>query len=304
MPLLLAVAVVGYLAGLHRVTTHSAQAPATGAHIASGVNVLIEYPGGWEQASASVGLPALELGARRLNLVPREHSDDAGLLSGVLQIAPSRPLPARLLAAQPHVPRTEVVNLVSVQAFRYRHLIVPGYRGLVDLYVVPTPDYGATALACYASPGMEAELARCEQIVSSITLVGQSTSVLTPDVEYARKLSALLDTLDGERSHLRLQLSRGTAASTVSSAAASLAGRFSATSTSLATLEPPAVVGPAQVRLAHSLLAAGQAYRVLAAAAKVESLRGYETARAQVQTAESGVDSALVGFSLLGYSHP
>ena len=302
VPLLLAVAVVGYLAGLHRVTTPSGQVPAGGAQVASGVNVLLEFPRSWEQATTASSPPALELGSKRLSLVSRARPREAGLLSGVLQVEHSEPLPRRLLAAQRGVPHTEVVNLVTVQAFRYRHLIVPGYKGSVDLYVVPTPNEGATALACYAAPGLQAALTQCEQIVASLTLVGQTTSVLTPDVAYAHKLAALIDTLDGERLNLRQQLSRGTGTAAVAGAASSLAARFAATSTSLASLEPPPVVGPAQVRLARSLLNASVAYRALQVAAHAESVHGYATARNQVQTAESSVDSALEGFSLLGYS--
>ena len=239
-----------------------------------------------------------------MNLVPREQPAGAGLLSGVLQLAGSSPLPASLLSVQHGVPHTEVVNLVSAQAFRYRHLSVPGYEGAVDLYVVPTPNDGATAMACYAREGLESQsyLSQCEQIVASLTLVGQSTSDLTPDALYAHKLSGLINALDQERASLRMRLSRSTAASSVAGAAESLASRFAATSTSLATLEPPTVVGSAQVGLAHSLLSASIAYRALAGAAQAESLPSYQRARQRVQAAETGVDSALESFALLGYS--
>lgn len=304
MPLLLAVAVVGYLAGLHRVSSSGGQSPAAGMRVASGVNVLLEYPAGWERAPASSARgPALQLGSHSLSLVPRGHSSSAGLLSGVLALDGASPLPSRLLASQHGVPHTEVVNLDAVQAFRYRQLIVPGYTGTVELYVVPTPNDGATALACYASPDLQSELAKCEQIVASLTLVGQSTSDLTPDGAYASRLSGLLKTLEAERRSLRLRLSRGAAATSIAGAAGSLGARFASTSTSLATLEPPAVAGPAQVALARSLLGASVAYKALAAAAQAESLTRYQQARTQVSAAEAGVDGALESFALLGYSH-
>ncbi|MGO9322790.1 MAG: hypothetical protein ACLQBY_18585 [Solirubrobacteraceae bacterium] len=301
IPVLAVVAIVGYLLGSHRASAPSASAPSTAAapetQIASGSSVLLEYPAGWRPTRATPAIPGLSI-AHPLLLAPGGNSTHAGLLSGQLPASASSLLPASFLALVHGIPRTEILNLTNLQAYRYSGL--NGYDRTLDVYVIPAVGSSPTALVCYASTGFSRYLQQCEQIVARVALVGQQTSnELSPDAAYAAQLSALITGLDGERSKARREMHLAPA--DVGALAATLAHRFASAATSVAALEPPQPASAAQVALARSLVAARDAYTALAATG--EEPAGYAEAERRVNEAEAGVDSALESFALLGYNH-
>jgi hypothetical protein len=201
------------------------------------------------------------------------------------------------------IPHTEVSDLLEAQAYRYGQVSLSGYDRTLDLYVIPNPGGDPTALACYASKGFSVYLHQCEQIVAKLTLVGQSSTDLSPSAAYAHGLGGLIKALDGQRLILRREMRRGSTPAVVGRLATVLAGRFATAAASLATLEPPLVAGPAQAALAGAMSRARDTYRALAAAATAGSVANYDAARGQVDAAEAGVDAALESFALLGYNH-
>jgi hypothetical protein len=299
IPVLLVVAVVGYLLGIHRA---AAPPKPSGAQprIASKASLLLEYPPNWQTATAAPTLPGFSIAAPLL-LAPAGKAATAGLLGGQLPSGGPSPLPASFLALLHVVPRVEVLNLTHVQAYRFSGL--NGYERTLDVYVIPTAGGGPTTLVCYAPSGSASVLGECEQIVATVTVVGQASYPLTPNATYAGQLSGLIETLNSERATLRRQLSASTAPGTQSAIATRLADRFASVAASLAAITAPQAANAAQVALANALVQAHAAYAGLAAAAATGEVAGYNEAERQVSAAEASVNTALENFALLGYNH-
>lgn len=300
-----AVAILGYVAGYRRApaTTPTVTHRET-TRMVSDAGVLLEYPAGWQPAKASATVPGLPI-SRPLLLAPGGDSARAGLLAGQLPGGEPGPLPARFLALLHGTPHTEVVNLIDGQAFRYSHVEVAGYDRALDLYVTLYAGRSPTALACYAPQATTSStyLSQCEQIVAGLTPLGQSSTYdLTPDTGYAQRLGSLIEGLNRERLTLRGEMRTHPTPAMVGRLAATLADRFAAAAASLALLEAPPVAGPMQAALANSMLQARDTYRSLSDASTAAGHAGYSTALAQVNAAEAGVNTALEGFALLGYS--
>jgi hypothetical protein len=297
VPILVAIAIFGYLVGHRHVPTAAGETT----RITSRASILLEYPSSWQQTAADVPIPGLSIG-HPLLLAPGGDATHAGLLGGALSAGGPSPLPARFLALMHGMPHVEVVDLLDGQAYRYSRLSLPGYGRVLDLYVVPNAGESPTALACYASQAFSAQLARCEQIVAKLTLIGQSSTYdLTPDTAYAGRLGALIDGLNRERLTLRREMRLEATPAAVGNLATTLAGRFAAVATSLAVLEPPLAAGSAQAALAGAILRARDAYIALAAAAAAGSPARFLAARGEVDEAEASIDAALEGLALLGY---
>jgi hypothetical protein len=300
LPLIAVVAIAGYLLGSHRgsaTTSASSTAPAAQTQIASEASVRLEYPRSWSPARAVAAIPGFPI-AHPLLLAPEGRADRAGLLSGQLPAGAASPLPASFLALLRGIPRTEVLNLASLQAYRYSGL--SGYDRTLEVYVVALADAAPTTLVCYAAKGFSAYLEQCARIVATVALIdGQTTEELTPDAAYAAQLSALTTALDGQRVKLREAMHRR--AGEVPQLAATLARRFAGASAAVARLEAPQPASAAQAGLVISLRRARGAYAALAAA-DGEPLRSAR-ARRRVGVAETGVDRALESFALLGYNH-
>ncbi len=302
--ILVAVAVVGYKAGYRQAPVTSSSAHRETTRTASGAGILLEYPADWHPSTAIPAIPGLAV-ARPLALVPSGEAARAGLLSGQLPGGEPSPLPARFLDLVRGTPHTEVVNLIDGQAYRYSHLSLPGYDRTLDLYVILYAGKNPTVLACYApkNDASSSYLSQCEQIVAGFTPIGQSSTYdLTPNTAYAHQLAALIERLNGERLTLRRAMRAHAAPAAVGGFAATLADRFASAAASLAVLEAPPVAGPTQAVLASSIVRARDTYRALAAASTTEDAVAYAAALERVNAAETGVDSALEGFSLLGYS--
>jgi hypothetical protein len=301
IPALLAVAVAGYVAGDHH--SSPARAPedfAAKARVVSASGLLIEYPLQWEQARTSISIPGLAV-SHAVTLVPT-GTRNTGLLGGLLPAGESSPLPAAFVARLHRLPRAEVVDLVTTQAYRYNQVSLAGYDGSLDVYVIPAASGAQRVLACYSPKPLTPDSQSCEHIVAGVTAIGPAAPSLSPESRYATKLSKIVSTLDSERLLARRRLSTSSSPAATASLATSLAARFAAAASSFSALEPPQVAVAAQRALGQALERAGDAYTDLAIAARTESVTAYDAARTAVGTAESAVDVALESYALLGYA--
>lgn len=302
VPVLVLVAIGGYLIGIHRTSgapaTASSASSAQETRIASGPSVLLEYPTGWEPASTPPAIPGLSI-ARPLLLAPGGDAARAGLISGQFPPGGSSPLPSAFLALVRGIPHTEVVTLDNLQAYSYSGL--SGYDRTLDVYVIPTVGQSPTVLICYAANGYSSELQQCERIAAKVTLVGETSYDLSPNAAYATQLSGVLASLERERASVRRQMHAQQG--TVGALASTLAARFATAAASVTALEPPQAAIAAQAALATALLGARDAYTALAGAATAEGPAGYPAAERRIDEAETGVNTALESFALLGYNH-
>jgi hypothetical protein len=302
VPLLLAVAVAGYLVGYRHAPASPAAALQNTTRIASGADVLLEYPSSWRRSGKAPTIPGLQL-ARELTLAAEGTNAKAGLISGQLPAGEPSPLPAVFRKGLLGMPKTELLDFLGGQAYKYSGLRIAGYPSTqtLRLYVIPNPGNGPTAIGCYAATPYSEVLAECEQIVAKVTLVGQSQFDLTPDANYARQLGALIHTLDRERLLLRRRMRASKKPPQLGALAKTLAAKLAAAADGLSPLEPPIAAGAAQAALGSSLLTAESAYKALGVAASEERASSYAAEMARVERAESGVDEALESFALLGY---
>jgi hypothetical protein len=294
-PLLLAIALVGYLLG-HR---HSSPAPA---RLAYGKSVLLEYPTGWRQVSAAAApnIPGLPI-TDTLVLAPGGHAASAGLISGQIPASATSQLPSVFLSELHNLPHTEVLDLLHAQAYRYSQLTIPGYAPALALYAIPTPGTSHAVLACYAPAPTSRYMRQCQRIVAGLTLADERPGDLAPEASYAGPLDQLINTLNLARSKLRSSMRAQVAASAQSGLASELAHSYATAVKSLSALEPPPPVGPDQAALTTAMLRSQLNYEVLAAAALSGDRKVYLEAQARIGAAEANVNAALQSFALVGY---
>jgi hypothetical protein len=306
-PVLIVLAIFGYIVGSHAGSgSHGASShPAAKPQIATGQTVVLEYPATWtkpstsEATAAAAAVPGLTV-SDPLTLVPREHTAHTGLLSGELPSG-SDPLPGEFLDLLKKVPDTEVLNLLDVQAYKYKDLAVKGFDGALVMYVIPTPAGRSTVLACFAQRSSSPELAQCEAIVATLSLVGEPAAELRPDVSYGNEVGAVVSRLEGKRAELRKRMGEGQELGKIASLASELGGEFSTTVNRLQTIEAPLAASATQDALVHAIERARDTYRELATAANDSNLVVYEVAKRNVEKAETEVNQALESFSMLGY---
>lgn len=297
LPVLVLVAIAGYVVG----HAGSAGAPAEKLGTASVAGLLLHYPAGWRPAAAAPAIPGLSI-AHTVVLAPGGDGAHAGLLTGQLPAGGPSPLPRQFVARMRWLPVTAVVDLLEVQAYRYARLSIPGFDQMLTLYAIPNPSGNPTALACYASSAFSADMRACEQIVATLTLVGQSQNYdLTPEPRYASQLSASIGALNGQRVALRREMRPGAAPAIVQRLAVRLAAGFANAAAALSALEPSSATKQAQATLSGSILQARDAYTALAAAAQAGNPSASAAARRLVYEAETSVNAALENFALLGY---
>jgi hypothetical protein len=295
---LVTVAILGYVAGHDRSRTAPVQAARS---TISTAGVVLAYPSEWQPARGAPAIPGLSL-TNSVSLAPRGDGGDAGLLVGQLSQREPSLLPRTFVARLRSLPNTEVVDLVDTQSYKYASLSIEGFDRMLTLYTIPNPKGDPAVLACYASASLSADMRACEQIVATLTLAEQSSSYdLVPEPEYARKLSASIGTLEGQRVASRREMRAGASPRKVQQLATHLAAGFADEAISLSLLEPPSVTGQVQATLSQAILRARDAYVALAAAAGADSPAGAAAAQKQVDEAEAGVDAVLESFALLGY---
>jgi hypothetical protein len=297
LAVLVAVAILGYVAGHDR----SQAAPEVSRGTISVAGVQLAYPSDWQPAHTALRIPGLSL-EHSVVLAPGGDGSRAGLLAGQLPADEASPLPEQFLTKMRSLPSTEVVDLVDTQGYRYGPLGIDGLDSTLSLYAIPNPKSTPTVLACYASAASSAYMKACEQIVATLTLAEQSSSYdLVPESDYARRLSASIGALEGQRATLRHEMSAGAAPRTVQKLATRLAAGFAGEAVSLSLLEPPSATGQTQATLSRAILRARDAYEALAAAVGAESPSRSAEAQKQVGEAEASVNTVLERFALLGY---
>ena len=240
-PVLVAVAILGYMAGHDR--SHAASKGKIRTIFAA--SVLLDYPSDWQRAAAASEIPGLSI-AHPVVLAPDGDAAHAGLITGELSGGESSLLPSRFVARMRPLPETEVVDLPETQAYRYARLSIQGFDRMLSIYAIPNPGGNPTVLACYASRGLLGVLCvTCEQIVATLTLVGRQPSYdLAPGPAYARRLSASIAALDEQRVALRREMRPGASPLTVQRLATRLAAGFANAATSLSLLEPSFATSP------------------------------------------------------------
>jgi hypothetical protein len=300
VPLLIAFAVAGYLAGNRHASASSGPAFGKSARFASVGTTQLEYPAGWQQQTATTGVPGLPL-ASSLLLTPVDGASQAGLLVGELAGGGPSPLPSSFLSLLHDAPRTEVLDVPGGQIYAYSGLYISGFAKTLEVFVIPNlSGQQDTAFACYAG-STAPMLKQCEQIVASFSLIGQPQYDLSPDASYARTLGTLLHALQRERTALRARLGQRLMPAAAGVLASTLATHFQAAAKTLRDVEAPPLASVAASALAGAEAHAGDAYSSLAQAIKLESNSQYVAALDEIQRAEAGVNSALESFALLGY---
>lgn len=299
VPLLVAVAVLGFVAGNSGVTGGSRE---ESARTVKAANVLVEYPPGWRTAPLGAQpVPGLALANAHL-LAPRGDASTAGLLVGSLPSRQPGPLPVSFLERVRRQPQTTIVALAELQAYRYAQLSVRGFAQALTIFVIPNPGARSTALACYAPSSGSPQMLACEQTVASVTIAGQpQTYQLTPEPAYAGAISAAITTLDRLRIELKRELRPQVSAARAEALAQRLASGYAAAEAALARLEANFASQPAQAALASAIAHTRAGYVALAAAAAQRSAPDYAAAQTRIAAGERAVDHALENFVLLGY---
>jgi hypothetical protein len=298
IPLFLAVAILGYVAGHARSGGGGGDAVRT----ARSAHVLIEYPSGWRPVKSTTGIPGLPLAHSQL-IVPRARKAGAGLLIGTLPAGELGPLPRQFVARLARLPQTTVVDLVEGQAYRYAQFSGSGLDEPLTVFVIPNPGGSPTALACYAPRPASVYMRACEQAVSGVTVVGQSQVYqLAPEPGYAAAISAAISSLDRLRVSLERELHPQISAGRAQQLASQLAGGFEQAAASLSKVEGSAAVEPVQAALESAIQHARDGYAELATAAGERDAAAYASAQKRISAAESDVDGALESLVLLGYS--
>jgi hypothetical protein len=298
IPLFVAVAILGYVAGNARSGGESDEA----AHTARSAHVLIEYPSGWRQAKSITAIPGLAIAHAQL-IVPRARNAGAGLLVGTLPAGELGPLPRGFVARLQRLPQTTVVDLVEGQAYRYTQFSGTGLQEPLTVFVIPNPGGNPTALACYAPSPASAFMRECEQTVAAVTVVGQSQVYqLAPEPGYAADITAAISALDRLRVSLKGELHLQVSADRAQQLATQLAEGYEQAASSLSKLEASAAIVPLQTALASAIQRARDGYAKLATAAGERDAARYIAAQKRISAAESEVDRALENFVLLGYS--
>jgi hypothetical protein len=307
VPVLLAVAIVGYLLGASRPST-GPRAPSTvlvARTAAVSDPVVLEYPSppSWPLASGAPRLPGLAI-AQSLVLAPDGDAHEAGLIAGQIPAESSSPLPAAFLAHLREVPRAEVVSLLNTQAYRYGRLTPTGSDYQITLYAVPGVTGNIVTIACYSvvSPKASSYLKMCEGLAEELTLqVEGESEILPPNAGYARQVGEVLARVDKRRLGLRPAMSRQTSPATQVDAALQLADAFGEASRSLAAIQAPAATGWAQAAVSQGLSEADEAYVSLAAAVRADRMSNYKMARLHVYGVEASIAAALKRYALMGY---
>jgi len=295
--LLVAVATLGFLAG-HRLGGHGSSSTSTRTVLVNGV--LLDYPSAWKRTTGGSQIAGLAL-AHELTLDPPGDAR-AGLTVGSLAPGDPGPLPEGFLAQLRSNPRTDVVSLSEVQAYRYSNMNVAGFNRALTAFAIPNSAPGSTVLACYAGAGDSSFVRECAQVVYAVTRVGQPLGYdLSPVRAYARSLAAVLASVQKGRAAVAQAAGARGASADLGGLAARLAEQFRAAASSLQALEAPAAAQAAQSALLSAARRAGGAYAALSEAFRARNAAAYTSAHARVVQSEAGVNGALRRLALLGY---
>ncbi len=300
-PVLIVVAIAGYLVG----HGHPAVTAAQAIRESSNGVATVDYSAasGWRGAPSARPIPGLAI-AHPLVVAPGGNSARSALIVGETA-GKEGPLPETLLSGLNRSPPGQIIKLQNVEAYRFTSLTVPGV-GIATVYVVPAASRTSVIAACYAARGATSELRTCESIAASLTLPpgisdAEAAGYLAPNARYAREVSSVIARLDALREKLQPGIRLGISNATAQGLTSGLAAGVASLVQSLAGIRPPAPAESAQAELLQSLRQLGSAYDALAASTSAKSAAGYGEARVKIAEAESALDAALRGFASLGY---
>jgi hypothetical protein len=297
VPVLIAVAILGYVAGHSSVGRRSSEGQP-----AKGPNVALGYPAGWRVARVAPGIPGLTIENLTV-LAPRGNAAREGLMLGSFAAGELAPLPAGFVASLRKLPVPQIVNLVETQAYKYPALEVPGYGRQLTMFVIPNPGSMPMVLACYAPLGARAQMRTCEQSATSVTVVGEPQAYdLTPEPAYARGISNAISTLDELRTTLKSELRSNITVQAAQRLATQLAEGYAQAGHALGRLIPSAADARVQAALADALEQTRARYVSLGRAVEERDAERYVAVRKQIAASEARVDSLLRSYVLLGYS--
>ncbi len=309
-PLIAAITVTVVAAAFGFVAGHghsSARAVPEQAVEASNGLASISYPrrSGWRRARVRPAIGGLAI-EHELTLAPAGQAAKAGLILG--QLGGGRPtlLPSAFLTRLTRSPRTEVVNLQNIQAYRYSQLSMPSPTRRLVLYLIPNSAASSTVLACYADVPSPSYMKACEQIAATVTLISatseaQAGSSLTPDSNYARDVGAPIrhaaQLLATARAAMRPEAERPVIASLATKLSAGLAR----VTESLSAVPPPTSAAQVHAALLEVMYRLRTSYAELGRAASAGSVTKYDAARERAYAAGTDFRAVLESFALIGY---
>ncbi len=312
IPVLLTVAVLGYLAGA--MTAPSSSSPGRSRAGAAQVErtlavsspVVLAYPAayGWQARGGAPRIPGLSI-AQPLLLAPGGADASTGLIAGKLAEGGPGPLPAQFLARLPRAPIGEVVDLMNSQAYRYPHVSPLGFDRNLTLYAIPN-SMGTTLVACYAPTAVRRRggFADVRTDRGQAHAAGRSSELRAADPR--RRLRPPHRRCHRARRRGAPRAAPGDAPSaslaSLSTLSARVAAGLAGSAESLSTLQPPPAAGWAHTALSTALWRTRDAYSALAAAAHAGTPARYAAARTLVDEAEANLSSALRSFALIGYT--
>ena len=299
--LLVAVAVVGFLAGQSRASGPEPLREAANA----AVTVRYSPAPGWRPVADAPQIAGLSL-TQPLAFAPGEDPAVVGLIAGELADVGSLPLPHAFLARLGTPPRGEAVELPGVPAYRYERLATISPARRLTVYAIPSSTSPETVTACYAATGGSSSLSACESIAVSMTFSGSASErsaygELAPNGGYAHQISAGLGRVEALRSAAATRLRAGVPPTGLAGGASRLAGGLTRVTESLHAVQPPPAAESADAALLRALGSLRDAYQALALAAGGRAQAGYAAARPQLASVERQVDVAMSDFGLLGY---
>ena len=262
----------------------------------------VSHPSNWQSVRKPPGLQGLPL-RDGLVLVPRpgvEAEPASRFVAGVLDRTGPGLLPAAFSRRLPSGTRPEAVRIGGLEAYRYRDIPLAEDRIRTTLYAIPTTD-GVAALVCLAPRFRDELRGQCEAIATTLELRRAQAVPLGPNVEYGRRLNAVLAKADAGRSRYRSSLARARGAAGQSRRADDLARVFTVAAARLADGGPEAGTAPAHRAILRGLRRVARSYASLSRAADAKSRGRYARARRRVMAHEKALRRTLKSLRDAGY---
>jgi len=212
-------------------------------------------------------------------------------------------LPSQFVNHETTAPKTAVVSIGNLQAYRTSRVKTSGVKGLKTIFTFPQAGKKETATAvCYSKSSSVTALEDCERVVSGIAISDAKLYNLVPSSAYAAKVNSTLKSLSGKQASGLTKLRNAGSASAQAKAASGIASGYNAAAKQLKSAGPPAYAAPANTKIVKALSAAGRAYTSLASAARSKSSSGYAAAKSAATKSEKQLDAAVDQLKLLGYT--
>lgn len=257
------------------------------------------FPPGWLRSATVPSTPVTKLGDP---LALRAGGSNGALVIGTATSTSPTLLPATLLSALPHFPRSDAVGLGGKTFYRYRDIRPIGEIGLETVYALPTSS--GIVLGICLLPERQAGLTErdCELILGSLKLTRARPIQPGPQSSYATTLGGTVSQLNESRMRLGRELARASTDTSQSHASAQLARAHDDAARSLRTATP----GPGERAASTSIVAAleqtARGYEQMAASADVRDSGSYDRGRTNVNNATVELRRALSSLSRYGYN--